>query len=144
MQIKRPRTGRLRRRRAVLVYEDFKEQLSRSPAGYYLTRRPWKAQHSPLPTNEVGSRRRLTTLVKKLKRNGNYEHYDEVIRDQVQQGVTEKASSEPVGKEHYLQHKAVVKKSAETTKRCIVYDASAEEQYNLPSIDECLNSGPQL
>ena len=127
-----------------LVYEDFREQLSRSPSGYYEASLPWKANHPPLPTNEVGSRRRLTSLVRKLKKEGNYEQYDKIICEQLEQGIIEKASKEPTGKEHYLPHKAVVRKSAETTKLRIVYDASAKEQSDQPSINECLNPGPPL
>ena len=127
-----------------LVYEDFREQLSRSPSGYYEASLPLKANHPPLPMNEVGSRRRLTSLVKKLKKEGNYEQYDKIICEQLEQGIIEKASNEPTGKEHYLPHKAVVRKSAETTKLRIVYDASAKEQSDQPSINECLNPGPPL
>ena len=44
-----------------LVYDDFKEQLVRSPSGYYEVNLPWKANHPKLPTiNKAGSRRRLT------------------------------------------------------------------------------------
>ena len=103
-----------------------------------------EANHPPLPTNKVGSRRRLTSLVRKLKKEGNYEQYDKIICEQLEQGIIEKASKEPTGKEHYLPHKAVVRKSAETTKLRIVYDASAKEQSDQPSINECLNPGPPL
>ena len=127
-----------------LVYEDFREQLSRSPSGYYEASLPWKANHPPLPTNEVGSRRRLTSLVRKLKKEGNYEQYDKIICEQLEQGIIEKASNDPTGKEHYLPHKAVARKSTETTKLRIVYDASAKEQSDQPSINECLNPGPPV
>ena len=127
-----------------LVYEDFKEQPSGSPSGYYEASLPWKANHPPLPTNEAGNRRRLTSLVRKLKKDVNYEQYDKIICEQLEQGIIEKASNEPTGKEHYLPHKAVIRKSAETTKLRIVYDASAKEQGDQPSINECLNPGPPL
>ena len=51
-----------------LVYEDFKEQIVGSPSGYYEVNLPWKANHPKLPTNEAGSRRRLTSLVRKVTR----------------------------------------------------------------------------
>jgi hypothetical protein len=83
------------------VYDDFKEQLVRNPAGWYETNLPWKANHPDLPTNEAASRRRLTALVKKLKRDGNYEQYDGIIREQLEQGIIEEASNEPVDKEYH-------------------------------------------
>ena len=54
------------------VYEEFKEQLERNPAGWYQTRLPCKGTHPTLPTNETGSKRELEQLVWKLERNGQY------------------------------------------------------------------------
>jgi hypothetical protein len=48
------------------VYREFKEQLQRSPEGWYTTSLPWKGNHPPLPTNEKGSLRRLTSLQNRL------------------------------------------------------------------------------
>ncbi|KAK3746439.1 hypothetical protein QZH41_016964 [Actinostola sp. cb2023] len=41
------------------VYTEFKEQLVRSPEGWYETGLPWKGNHPPLHNNEAGSLRRL-------------------------------------------------------------------------------------
>jgi hypothetical protein len=79
-----------------MVYQDFKEQLGRSPDGWYEANLPWKPHHALLATNEQGSRRRLEQLVKKLRREGNYDSYDQIIQDQLQQGVIE-PSSQVVG-----------------------------------------------
>ena len=79
------------------VYEEFKEQLVRNPAGYYEANLPWKPNHPSLPTNEIGSRHRLTTLARTLRREGNYEQYKNVIRDQIEQRITEAAPEEPRG-----------------------------------------------
>ena len=45
------------------VYSEFKEQLSRSPEGWYKTGLPWRGSHNPLPDNEQGSLRRLANLI---------------------------------------------------------------------------------
>ena len=127
-----------------VVYDDFKEQLTRDPAGWYETNLPWKANHPHLPTNETGSKRRLTSLVRKLSREGNYEQYDDIIKDQLNEGVIERAPDEPSGKEYYLPHKGVVKQSAETTKLRVVYDGSAKESSDKPSLNDCLYPGPAL
>ena len=55
-----------------VVYEDFKENFARNPAGWYETNLSWNPDHPDLSTNETGSRRRLNNLVRKLERNGNY------------------------------------------------------------------------
>ena len=51
-----------------VVYREFKEQLTRSPEGWYETSLPWKGNHPPLPSYEAGSLKRLDNLVKRLKR----------------------------------------------------------------------------
>ena len=127
-----------------MVYQDFKEQLGRSPDGWYEANLPWKLHHALLATNEKGSRRRLEQLVKKLRREGNYDSYDQIIQDQLQQGVIELAPDEASKKEFYLPHKAVVKREAESTKLRIVYDASAKESNHHPSLNDCLYPGPPL
>ena len=43
------------------VYSEFREQLTRSEAGWYETGLPWKGNHSPLPSNKEGSLWRLQT-----------------------------------------------------------------------------------
>jgi hypothetical protein len=127
-----------------MVYQDFKEQLQRSPDGWYEANLPWKPHHASLATNEQGSRRRLEQLVKKLQREGSYDSYDRIIQDQLQQGVIELAPNEASRNEFYLPHKAVSKQEAESTKLRIVYDASAKESHHHPSLNDCLYAGPPL
>ena len=126
------------------VYDEFKEQLSRSPEGWYETALPWKGNYPPLPNNYEGSIHRLNTLVCKLRRTDMLSEYDAVISAQLEQGVVEKAPEKVEGKEFYLPHRAVVREEAETTKLRIVYDASARAHSNAPSLNECLHAGPPL
>ena len=108
------------------VYEEFKEQLERNPAGWYETKLPWKANQPDLPTNEVGSIRRLEQLIRKLHRDG-------------QMTSVEKSSTY-----HTRESKGVNRVNTESTKLRIVYDASARERRNQPSLNNCLNPGPPL
>jgi hypothetical protein len=126
------------------VYEEFKEKLERSDEGWYTTKVPRKGNHPPLPSNERGSKRRLDHLIRKLEKNGQYADYNEIIQDQLQKGVIEVAPREPSGKEFYLPHKGVTRKDAESTKLRVVYDASARENVNQPSLNDCLHPGPPL
>ena len=127
-----------------VVYQEFKEQLVRDPAGWYESSLPWKGNHPPLPTNEIGSRRRLENLIKKVQRSGDYENYDAIIQEQLEQGVVEPAPQVANGKEFYIPHKGVTRQNAESTKLRIVYDASAREGANKPSLNDCLHPGPPL
>ena len=82
--------------------------------------------------------------MKRLERNGTYEQYDEIIQDQLKQGVIETAPPNPTKKEFYIPHKGVAKQDAESTKLRIMYDASAKESNTQPSLNDCLNPGPTL
>ena len=106
------------------VYREFKEQLQRSPEGWYTTSLPWKGNHPPLPTNEKGSLRRLTSLQNRLLKKGLFEQYDAIIEDQKVQGIVEEAPSKPENRESYIPHKEVVREAATSTKLRVVYDES--------------------
>jgi hypothetical protein len=99
-----------------IVHSEFKEQLQRSPEGWYETGLPWRNNHTVLPSSKTGSLCRLNGLTKKLQRDGLTEQYDNIIRDQVGAGIVEKAPDTPVNKEFYIPHKCVVKEKSETTK----------------------------
>ena len=127
------------------VYSEFKEQLRRDEEGWYETSLPWKGNHPPLPSNEAGSLRRLTGLVKELRSQEMIERYDQVIQDQIKTGIVERVSGPATGQhEFYIPHKAVARDTAETTKLRVVYDASAQAYSGAPSLNECLNPGPPL
>ena len=117
----------------------------RSKEGWYETKLPWKANHPELPNNKEGSLGRLNSLVKRLQKDPDlFEKYDEIIKDQLAKGIVEKAPSVANGKEFYIPHKPVVRKSAESTKVRIVYDASARAYGEAPSLNKCLENGPPL
>ena len=123
------------------VYDEFKEQLVRAPEGWYEIGLPWKGNCPSLPNNRDGSLRRLNTLVRKLRKTDLLDEYDVVIREQLEEGVVERAPAEVTGREFFLPHRAVVRRNAETTKLRVVYDASARAQEKAPSLNDCLHAG---
>ena len=126
------------------IYAEFKEQLTQDAEGWYETGLPWRGNHPPLPSNEVGSIRRLGNLVRKLRSQGTIERYNQVIQDEIEAGIVERVSGPVTGnREFYIPHKPVVRESAETTKLRVVYDASARAHSGAPSLNECLNPGPR-
>ena len=127
-----------------VVYDEFKEQLRRSEAGWYETGLPWKGDHPPLPNNKEGSLRRLASLVRKLEKNGSIDVYNAVIQEQLAEGIVERAPSTVQGREFYIPHKGVLRETAESTKLRIVYDASARAWDGAPSLNECLDTGSPL
>ena len=127
-----------------IVFDEFKERLTRSPEGWYETTLPWKANHPPLPSNKDGSLKRLHSLNRKLQREGLTEEYNAIIKEQLAEGVIEKAPPVSQSKEFYIPHKGVVRKTAETTKMRIIYGASAPATPDSPSLNDCLHPGPAL
>ena len=84
------------------VFNEFKEQLTRSEDGSYETSLPWKPGQQPLLSNREGSLRRLNSLLRKLKQTDMLPQYDAVIREQIDEGIVEKAPAVITGKEFYL------------------------------------------
>ena len=72
------------------------------------------------------------------------ERYDKVIKDQIEEGIVERTTEPVKSREFYIPHKVVVREAAESTKLCVVYDASARANKGAPSLNECLNAGPPL
>ena len=126
------------------VYREFKEQLVRNEEGWYETGLPWNGNHPPLPSNKQGSLRHLTNLNKKLERHGLTVEYDQIIREQKQQGIIDDCPFEPTGTEFHIPHKPVICKEAVHTKLRVVYDTSARVHASAPSLNECIYPGPPL
>ena len=127
------------------VYDRFKEQLKRSSDGWYETGLLWKSGKDSLLSNKTGSIGRLQKLVKRLKKDPElFAKYDNIIQEQLNEGIVEIAPTTTKGTEFYLPHHPVVRKEAETTKVRVVYDGSARENQYAPSLNDCLETGPPL
>ena len=101
-----------------IVHEEFLEQLRRDHVhGWYETGFPWKGGHSPLPSNEENSLKRLGTLVQRLKKTDKFDEYNSIIQDQLKGGVVEPANEPPTGTVFYLPRHPVVRESSESTTR---------------------------
>ena len=126
------------------VHEEFREQLTRSPEGWYETELPWRGAHPPLPDNHAGAERRLNQLNHKLQKQGIVEQYGDIIKDQLANGIVELAPPVTIGKVCYIPHRPVVREGAETTKIRVIYDASVKADSTSPSLNQCLYPGPPL
>ena len=56
----------------------------------------------------------------------------------------ERVSSHTVGRELYIPYKPVVRGATESTKLRVVLDASARSNERIPSLNDCLETGPPL
>ena len=103
-----------------LTGDQFEEHLTRSAEGWYETSLQCGGKHENLPNKKSGRLRRLDTLVKKLEKSNVLEQYDNVIKDQLNQGIMERVETPPQGREFYLPHKAVIGETAASTKLRVV------------------------
>ena len=74
----------------LVVFDEFKEQLTQSPKGWYETALPWKPNYPHLPNNEHNSLKRLGSLTKKLQCENLMEKYYHIIQEQLAEGVIER------------------------------------------------------
>ena len=81
----------------------------------------------------------------KLKKDPEkLEQYDNIIKEKLTEGIIERVTSQPNGKEYFIPHKPVITENAESTKMRILYDALAKSNCSSPSLSKCLETGPAL
>ena len=127
------------------IHDKFKEEISFKD-GRYEVSLPWKEMHDPLLDNYALSLRRLEGLIRRLKQSPDIlQEYDATIQKQISEGIVEvvpDSETKEEGEVHYLPHHAVIRHDKETTKLCVVYDASARS--GGPSLNDCLHTGPKF
>ncbi|XP_065902557.1 uncharacterized protein [Dysidea avara] len=124
---------------------------------YYEVSLPWKEGHCDLPNHFSLSLNRLRHLQHKLLRNPDLlTEYNRIIEEQLQKGIIEQVNAPIPGQfekytlnkrgesVHYLPHHTVIRRERATTKIRIVYDGSAKLNESEPSLNECLQTGPNL
>ena len=107
---------------------------------------PVKDQQSVIPDNYVLAKKRLMSLLHRLKsKPGVFKQYSDVIQEQLASGVVEYANGDEIsaGTTHYIPHSSVIKEDRQTTKLRVVYDASSKVAGEI-SLNECLHPGPNL
>ena len=113
--------------------------------GRYEVNLPWKQDRSPKATGYDTCVNRLRQLHSRLKKDKDLlEEYNKVIQQQIDSGIIEAVPDEDDYEGYYLPHHGVLKSERETTKLRVVFDGSAKPDINSPSINECLEKGPNL
>ena len=111
----------------------------------YTSKSPFVKNPDLLADNFILAKQRTDNLLKNLRKQFELlKEYDQIISDHIKEGILEEV---PIGFKtsnvHYLPHRAVIKEDRETTKVCIVFDASAKYKNEL-SLNEVLDPGPCL
>lgn len=118
---------------------------------------PWKKDHPKIPDHYAICMNRLRYLQHKLLKSPELlQRYDSIIQDQLKQGIIEPVmegaasllkTNDIVNTNrmvHYLPHHCVIRQDKQTTKLRIVYDGSAKTKTDSISLNDCLETGPNL
>ncbi|UYV62862.1 hypothetical protein LAZ67_2002175 [Cordylochernes scorpioides] len=128
-----------------LMQEKFREKICRDHDGRYLVSLPWKEGIGTIPNNLEIAKKRLEAMTQKLTQKGQFDPYDEVFRCWLRENLIEEVDEEdlkPIG--HYLPHRPIYKVQSETTPIRPVYDAPCKAGRRSLSLNECLETGPNL
>ena len=105
---------------------------------------PWKNESfEPLTSDYEMCKNRLNSLYRKLKGQPDLLiQYDRIFKDQLAEGVIERASPEEnTGNTHFLCHFGVIRNERETTKLRVVFDGSAKSLQSNTSLNDRLEVG---
>ena len=123
------------------VHKEFIENIQIDAQGRYEVGIPWIPGNTVTESNEVQSR-----IERKLEKDPALkETYQEIVTDQLNKGIIEKAPEVVTGERvFYLPHKPVCRENASTTKTRMVFDCSARPSPMSNSINDCMYTGPAL
>ncbi|XP_064621909.1 uncharacterized protein LOC135484415 [Lineus longissimus] len=115
--------------------------LERDDNGKYVARLPWLDNHPILPTNYHVAKARTRSMVRKLSPD-LLSKYQDIITTQLQRHFIGRVANDNINIGHYLPHHAVLKDSSASTPIRVVYDASCKKSNDHPSLNDCLDPGP--
>ena len=108
------------------VRKEFLGNVLQRKDGRHQIKIPWTDERVPGNTNEVQSRMRLDSLFRRMKDEVR-EHYDIIIKVQLELGIIEEAPVEPTRKKtNYMPHRPIIKESAARTRIRMVFEASCK------------------
>ena len=116
--------------------------------GRYEVGLPWKNIQLGVPDHLSLYENRLRSLLRRLQTQPQMlSEYDNIIREQLRQGIVEYVGSQEKPKSfsgdyHYLPHHGVICQDSETTKLRIMYDGSAKAVGDEYSLNDYLLTGP--
>ena len=91
-------------------HEIVKKNVKRLADGTYITRLPWKEDIVQPPANKKLAVARLHNTTRRQEKSQKLEEYEEVMEDQIKEGILEKVPEKPSGEiVQYLSHQAVIR-----------------------------------
>ena len=107
---------------------------------------PWKEGHPDVPNHFNVCLNRLRLLHRRLLGTPELlKEYDRIIQEQLSKGIVEPVPSDSLQDGvHYLPHHGVIRRDKQTTKLRIVYNGSMRLSTDAVSLNDCLETGPNL
>ena len=102
-----------------------------------------RGNQPPLPNNKQGILQRLNNLTRKLQQSRMTAEYDNIIAEEKDLRVVKPAVQPAKGMDLYIPHKPRGR-ALNQQKACIVYDASAQADLHVQSLNKCVYPGPPL
>ncbi len=113
--------------------------------GRFVVTWPWKVPRHVLQDNFPVAIGRFRHLARRLQTNqALFQKYNNIIQEQLAQGIIEVADNALSDCIHYIPHHPVLTPQKSTTKVRVVYDASSKPNDAMKSLNECLLKGPSL
>lgn len=121
----------------------FKKMVTAKDVERYEVHLTWISDQILLNSNKDVCKERLKSNTKKLLQKNQFEDYEAVLHQWIEDEVIEEVPFNEIEKKsHYLPHRGVFKESS-TTKVRPVFDASCRGKNSL-SLNDCLEKGPNL
>ena len=123
------------------VEERFLPHVSKKD-GRYEVKLHWKDQHPLLYDNFILAKKRLESLLKRLRQNSALlKQYSDIINEQLKNNIVEEVNDNltTIGKTYYMPHQAVIREDHTTSKLRVVYDAFSKLKG--PTLNDCLEAG---
>ena len=100
------------------AYAEFKDSIKQNEDGRYCVKLPWKQGNYYLPDNRNLAEQRVKSQLKRMSKQPELlKEYDEIIKQQEENGIIEPVPDKPDGDRiHYVPHHCVVREQAESTK----------------------------
>lgn len=142
--IQDPLRRKTREEREAEVKKNFRETVIINDENRYEVSLPWIQEHALLGSNKALCIKRLENTMKDLEKRGLVDEYGKIFREWEREGIIEKVpDNESNNPSHYLPHRPIVKPNSVSTRIRPVFDAASRER-NSPSINQCLDKGPNL
>ena len=124
--------------------EGYLKKVTKTTSGRYQAPMRWRLPKAMLKPNKFMCERQLRSVIKRLKSSDQFEEYCKAMDTLEEKGYVEECLSEETEPYFLMPHHPVVREDKTTTKVRVVFNGSAPGGESGPSLNTCLDPGPNL